>query len=271
MLIRFVYLDRPTLQGFAAQMDGGLIAETKVHLVKRRSKSGEINAKFLTARAEGGGSDEREWTMSYPSEAQFQRLLAVANDDPDTIAWIDVMDPNNDFASAQVGETIAWECDVDIDQGSRMMAQGGGGVQMMGIMENFVAAGRAGLNVGENVDTQRAAQLGAQAQAIRQLLDDMKISRIAVGRDPSTTNWSIFGPLYGEHLQVEDIDRERLIVVGKVKRIVQFGQSRKLVNSEAMQMMQKFSKAPLRTEATNSMNNEIEGPALELDILAIYR
>ena len=59
MLIRFVYLDRPTLEGFAAQ----------TAVSSRRP-----------AKAEGGGQDDREWTMSYPHEAQFQRLLAVVAD-----------------------------------------------------------------------------------------------------------------------------------------------------------------------------------------------
>lgn len=40
MLIRFVYLDKPTLEGYVAQLDGGLIAETKVRLVKKGSVGG---------------------------------------------------------------------------------------------------------------------------------------------------------------------------------------------------------------------------------------
>lgn len=273
MLIRFVYLDRPTLEGYAAQMDGGLIAETKVQLVKRRTLSGEINSKFLKIGAQSDGSNNTERTMSYPSEAQFQRLLAVANDDPDTIAWIDVVDPSNDFASAQVGETIAWECDIDIDQGSRIAAQGGGGAQMLGIAEVLVSAGQAGLNFGSgNFDPEQANRVKAQAEAIRGLLDGLKLNRIAVGRDPSTTNWSVFGPLYNDHLQVEDIENERLIIVGKIKRIVPFGQTRKLLNNEAMQLMEISRKKPSGSaQADNPLNNEIAGPALELDILAVYR
>ncbi len=272
MLIRFVYLDKPILEGFAAQLDGGLIAETKVHLVKKRAKTGEINLKFARAKLEGGGSDDRELTMSYPPEAQYQRLLAVARDNPEAIAWIDVVDPNNDFASAQVGETILWECDVEIDQGSRLIARGGGGVQMAALMDVFVTAGQAGLSVGNaNYDTSNAEQLKAQTEVMRQLFDSLNISRIAVGRDSSTTTWSIFGPLHNDHLRVENIENERLIVVGKIKRIVPYGQSRKLVNNEAMQLMETFSTSSGRKNQSNPMNYEIEGPALELDIIAIYR
>ncbi|CAA0137284.1 Uncharacterised protein [Mycolicibacterium vanbaalenii] len=135
MLIRFVYLDEPTLKGYAAQVDGGLIAETKVRLVKKGAGGGNIDLKLAGVKGERGSEDEQLWTMQYPPEAQFQRILAIANDDPETIAWVDVVEPDSNFPSLQVGETIAWECDVDIDQGSRLAARGGGGgcVQQSGV------------------------------------------------------------------------------------------------------------------------------------------
>lgn len=208
--------------------------------------------------------------MSYPPEAQFQRLLAVAYEVPDKIAWIDVVDPSADLGSAQVGETIAWECDVDISKFSRLAARGGGGAQLLAIMGLFAAAGEAGLKVGGSaVGPEQGAQIRAQAEVIRQLLDSMNVNRIAVGQD-SDTEWSVFGSLYGDHLRVEDINNERLIVVGKIKRIVGRGESRKLVNTEAMQLMEVLSSRNVKAQA-DQQENEIVGPALELDILAIYR
>jgi hypothetical protein len=49
MLIRFVYLDRPTLAGFVSQLDGGLIAETTVRLVKKRSGGVHIDTRPAAA------------------------------------------------------------------------------------------------------------------------------------------------------------------------------------------------------------------------------
>jgi hypothetical protein len=269
VLIRFVYLDRPTLAGFVSQLDGGLIAETNVRLVKKRSASGHITTKPFGVGAGGSTDNEHHWTMSYPPEAQFQRLLAVAYDDPDDIAWIDVVDPDNDFGGAQVGETIAWECDVDISTFSRMAARGGGGSRALELMRLFAAGGAAGFKLGgETIDPQLAAEIKTKIDVIRQLLDEMDVNRIAIGRD-SETEWSIFGPLYADHLQVEDINNERVIVVGKIKSIIRRGESRKLVNTEAMRFMQSLNSNVLTAPA--DPDNEIAGPALELDILAIYR
>lgn len=270
MLIRFVYLDRPTLAGYVAQLDGGLIAETKVRLVKKASVGGHIDAKFLGAKAEGGKENEQFLTMSYPAEAQFQRVLAVANDDPDKIDWIEVVDPNANFGSAQVGETIAWECDVDIHKASRMAARGGGGAKLAGLLGLMIRAQATGLNVGgQRVEPKKAHQMKQQVEVIQELLDSLNVSRVAVGRDDET-GWSVFGSLYDEHLQVPDIDNERLIVVGKIKKILKPGESRRVVITEALQLMEML---PSRSKATptDQSESEIAGPALELDILAIYR
>ncbi|AMU69846.1 DUF6414 family protein [Mycobacteroides abscessus] len=274
MLVRFVYLDEPTLQGYVAQLDDGLLAETKVRLVKKSSKSGNVDVKFAGFKAEVGNENERFWTMSFPPEAQFRRLLAAAYDDPDALAWVDVVDPSSDFKDAQVGEIIAWECDLDIDQSSRLAAKDGAGVQLLGLVGHLASASATGLQLGNGSPPipEEAARQAAVAGVMQRLLESLNITRIVVGRDPGT-DWSIFGPLYGDHLRSENIDSERLIVVGKIKRIVPQGKFRKLLDTEALNMMQMLQKGET-TEATptaSANQYEIRGPALELDILAIYR
>ena len=112
VLLAFVYLDKPKLAGYAAQVDGGLIAETKTRMTKKGSAGANLGFKRLGARVGGSRENEQAQTLSDAPEAQFQRLLAAANTDPDSLAWIEVMDPNADLHSAQVGEIISWECDV---------------------------------------------------------------------------------------------------------------------------------------------------------------
>ncbi len=113
-----------------------------------------------------------------------------------------------------------------------------------------------------------AAMLQSQIQGVQSMLDTMNVQRVAIGTD-TDTRWSVYGTLYGDHLRVEDIDKERLIVVGKIKRIVKEGDSRLAINTEAMQLMANL-KPPGKSPRIDG-SNEISGPALELDILAIYR
>lgn len=73
------------------------------------------------------------------------------------------------------------------------------------------------------------------------------------------------------HLRVEDIDNERLIVVGKIKGIVSPGETRKLVNTDAMRFFKALNSPVGGAPQDPDNEDEIVGPALELDILAIYR
>jgi len=65
-LYDFVYLNTTTLAGYAAQVDGGLIAETKT----RRTRKGTGGANFglgpLGVKAEGGRENEHSQTFSVP-------------------------------------------------------------------------------------------------------------------------------------------------------------------------------------------------------------
>ncbi|BBX95121.1 DUF6414 family protein [Mycobacterium lacus] len=131
MLFQFVYLDKPKLAGCAAQVDGGLIAETKTRKAKTGSAGANLGAKVLGLKADGSRLDEQAQTLSDAPEAQFQRLLAAANTDPETLAWIEVMDQTADLESAQVGEIVSWECDVDIPNVSRLIAKDGAGQQYL--------------------------------------------------------------------------------------------------------------------------------------------
>ena len=70
-------------------------------------------------------------------------------------------------------------------------------------------------------------------------------------------------------MRVEALDQEHMSVVGKIKRIVKEGDSRLAINTEAMQLM--ANRKPPGKSTRIDGSNEISGPALELDILAIYR
>jgi hypothetical protein len=122
MLLEFVYLDERILADYAAQVDGGLVVETKARMSKNGGLGANLGVRWLGAKGEATAEHEQSQTVLDAPAARFQRLLFHAYNDPETLAWIDVMDPEKDFESAQVGETISWECDIDIPNVSRLLA-----------------------------------------------------------------------------------------------------------------------------------------------------
>ncbi len=115
----------------------------------------------------------------------------------------------------------------------------------------------------------------AGAAIASRLLQAVNANRMVVGTD-SDTEWKVFGTVNGDHLQADDIDDERLMIVGKVKRVVPSGQTRRIVDlarlRNVVNALQPQERAADTPEPEPGKEHEfVRGPAVELDILAIYR
>lgn len=280
MIFNFIYLDKDTLSGYAAQIDGGLIAETKTRNARSKSAEAGLGFRWLSAKIGGKTDGEHQQTLSDAPEAQFQRLIAAANLDPDALAWNDVLEPGNHFEAIQVGELIKWECDLDIPTATRLVSKNGAGAQALSFVESFLDTGLDGqgnpLLPGVPNPAQRAEleKLRLQAAFFKQAIATADVKPCVIGSDPDT-QWKVFGNLHPDHLLAADIEKERLIVVGKVKRILATGESRKLitVGFEQMAILGGRQEKDTSNDSPDAIAESatVHGPALELDILAICR
>jgi hypothetical protein len=103
MLRRFVYLDDVMLKQYMATIDGGVIAETKTRSLQSGGGSGGADVKVLKGDYKRGHEDEHSWTITDTPEAQFERILAAANDNPEALDWLEIMDPETDFSEVTRG------------------------------------------------------------------------------------------------------------------------------------------------------------------------
>jgi hypothetical protein len=177
---------------------------------------------------------------------------------------------------------ISWECNVDIPNVSDLIARDGSGAQLIGLIDALLeGVADAGLKIGgvdggdlQPAELARIQTTRLQAQIAKRLLDRLNAKRVAIGGD-ADTDWTVFGTLAGEHLHVDDIDAERLIIVGKVKRVISPGQSRQIVDvTRFRQLLGNQLEAQKSESDVPPPGNEhqyVQGPALELTILAIYR
>lgn len=243
MLVQFVYLNKSTLKDYAAQVDGGVITVTETTTAREGSAGATVGVKWVGLNFGGKLQGEKKLTLSDAPAARFQRILAHATEDSDALAWIDVLEPETAFESAQVGEIISWECDVDISNVSRMVASDGAGARLLKMYADIagaVADGGIDLSAlgGSNPQPeQAAAQIQATrvtAEIVRIAINALNASRAVVGKDDDTV-WSIFGSIDGDYLRTDDIDNERLIVVGKIKRLIRTGETRQLIDVSAIQ------------------------------------
>ena len=274
MLRKFVYLDESTLAEYTATLEGGLIAETRTRAVQSGSKGGAVKLKVAEGNMESGKENEHSWTVSDAPEARFERLLVAANDDPDAIGWIEVMDCEADFANAQIGEFISWECDAYIPDLSRFISKGGNTAKKLAVADGVIEAAEAGLLKGgqASVMEQTIRDLKAQLRITKEMLDQTDIKRSVIGEDEDT-EWKVFGTLHDECLRVDDIDDERLVIVGKIKRKLALGRWQRIAEMLNFEIVNRAERRRREKQAPPQGKEDeyVAGPAVELDILAIYR
>jgi hypothetical protein len=154
-------------------------------------------------------------------------------------------------------------------------------MNMMGTAVSGVDAGyQVGGIDGSSLDAEQRAQLEkvkGGIDAIKQLLEGANVGRVVVGTD-SDTRWTVFGTIADEHLLAADIDAERLMIVDKVKRKLAPDEKRRIINVPHMSELKRalFRRAnehepPEEDDPSFGEEQFVTGPALELDILAIYR
>lgn len=188
------------------------------------------------------------------------------------------MDPASDFAGAQVGEFIAWECDAYIPDISRILAPDGVVAKRLTFFADMLNAALSGkaLRIGDidpaTADAQQLTDMKAQVNAVNQLLKGVNARRSVIGED-SDTDWKVFGAIDAEHLRVDDIDDERLVIVGKIKRRLEKGRWRRLAELLNAEMPNRAERRRMEKEhpPQGKEAEYVAGPALELDVLAINR
>ena len=265
MLRRFLYLDSVALNQYMGAVEGGLVSESTFRAKSTGSGRAGVDAKVVNASGERGREDEESRTLSDTDEARFDRLVAAAQARPDELAWVEVVEPDTDFADIGIGAIVSWECDIYVPQIVQTMASSGEAAGAMKMMEDLLPSAQVlGLDVEGLPDA-------AQLKAVSSFMGGLDASLLVVGED-DTTDWTIAGHLGDEALRGGDLDG-RAIVVGKVSRVLSLGKWKPFLTFPGMNLMSRDQRRKKEREAPapGKEDEYLHGPALVLDILAIFR
>jgi hypothetical protein len=169
-----------------------------------------------------------------------------------------------------------WECDADIHQASRFVAKGADASKVLAMLPGVVSAATARAASNKQAispeDAEKLEQLTALGAVGKQLIDNAGLMPVVVCTDDAT-EWTLYGELDPDYLRA-DIKDERLTVVGKVKRIVPAGKWRRLITAPGIPfnaLAKDFQVSGTGEPPEENLDPFVRGPALQLDILAIYR
>lgn len=240
MLKRFLYLDTDALADYVSALEDGV----------RNS---------LERQSEGERS-----TFTDTPQAQFERLLSLANSEPDLAGWFPV-NAETDLSGIKVGHLIDAECEIYIPDIIKALSPHGGLMEALSQFQSIMPAMSAfGVDEVEDLPSRE------QVDAMKLFSNTLGGKQIAVG-EFDESELRLTGQLTPKYVKSDVEGRARLI--GKVSNTWPVGQWKPLLALPGTSLIPREQRRKMeRSKPTDSeRGNYLEGPAVMLDILAIYR
>ncbi|MBF4621514.1 hypothetical protein [Clavibacter sp. VKM Ac-2542] len=263
MLRNFYYLDENTLNRYISAIEGGLVSEETRRELNGGELGGGVDFKVAAANAGKTHENERSQTLGDNADARFSRLLKAAELQPEALSWIEVMQPDIDFKDITLGMIIDWECELRTPDYVNYVAKAGEASQAIRMAQDFASTAKAlGLDT-----TGMPAQ--EQLDAMSGAINSLNLPRVIIGQAEGSP-WQFFSQIRDEFAQGELDGYKR--VVGKVTRVVPAGTPHELVKLPGARFANRQARRSQGRPqaATPDQGQTLTGPAVELDLLAVY-
>lgn len=266
MLIRAHYLDDDALTNYIAALEGGLRESGSSRSKGSRAFGGSLGVSAAKVEAKADSETENTLNMRDHQASRLQRLIAAGHAEPDAVGWIEVTQPDVEFAEAGTGAFVEWECDVYIPEAIAAMSSHAGLSSTLKTMKTLMPSAEAlGLSM-EGVPDER------EMDAMASFLDQLDVAPVIVG-DDSETDWKVVGSLAEQWILPAASFDGRSRVVGKVKKRVGEGRWYPMLSLPGMNLVGRDERRRLERDGPRDSTEEqqfVRGPLLVVDFLAIY-
>ena len=234
----------------------------------RRTEGGKRVDVSLKVGPVGGSAgsasrEEREESYSDHHSARLKRFLDACQSDPEDHGYVEVTQPDDEFATCGFGAILDWECDIYIPESVKAMSQAGEALAMLKAFRPMAEM------LGEDMSDMPDQQ---QADALGNFLQDLNIRPTVVGED-NETDWRIVGTVSPEYLREgSDLDG-RVRVVGKVTKKIPAKRWHSILDLPGSNLVSREDRRRLAKDGPKpgEEDNFVQGPAVLLDVITIYR
>jgi len=264
MLKRFLYLDDAAVTDYLSALEGGIRDSLQTKKVTGRSSEGGLDAKVLKAGLGRSHADEELLTLSDSPQARFERLLKLAKADPETAAWVEVLNPETDLADAGTGAMIDVECEIYVPDIIKALSSSGGITQALDALEALLPAAET-----FGFDT-TGLPSKKEREGVKKFAAVLGGNLVAVGELDESV-WRLAGQLKAEFVNGDIEGRARMI--GKISTRWAKGVWKPMLALPGSSLLPRAERRALewKRPEEDDEQNYLEGPAIMLDILAIYR
>lgn len=265
MLRNFLYLNEITLNGYLSALEDGLRSAAEHRTTQTKSLSSKAGVAGFGAQ--GGTESDTESSRSYSdtSEARFERFMSLSAANPERSGWIDIVNSDDDFPAATPGTILEFDCEIFVPPMIRSLTSSGGIGQAMAMLKSMAPIMKA--LQPETTELPPEEQIQAVSAMSSLMGDDLAL----VG-ERDDTDWRIAGRLIAASIRDNELDGAAR-VVGKVSAVLRPGEHKSLLALPGMNLMTREQR---RAQAkagpkTGEEANWLTGPAVMLDVLAVYR
>jgi len=228
------------------------------------SSEGGLDAKILKGGLARSRADEELLTMSDTPQARFERLLKLVEFDPETTGWVEVTDSEVDLAESGTGAMIDVECEVYVPDVIKALSSSGGITQALDALEALLPAAQT-----FGFDT-TGLPSKKEREGVKKFAAVLGGNQVAIG-ELDDSDWRLAGQLKGEFINGDIEGRARM--VGKISTRWAKGVWKPLLALPGSSLLPRAERRALERKRPEEGEDEnyLEGPAVMLDILAIYR
>jgi hypothetical protein len=264
MLRRFLYLDKVALSQYVSAFEGGAVTNFSGRSTSSGAGKGGIGAGGITVSGQRSHQDEEAWNYVDTDEARFDRLLNAAAEFPEELGWLDILDPETDLVDVGIGAMVSWECDLLVPEVIRNLAKSGEAIKMLDMMKDVLPAA-----LGLGLDTTGLPDT-TEIEAASEFIKGIDAPMIVVCEDEET-DWRMSGKIAEEFLHGELEGRGK--VVGKIVKVVPTGRWKPYLTFPGINLLSRDDRRKLERSSPEPGREEeyLSGPAVLIDILAIYR
>lgn len=264
MLRRFLYLDEQALSDYLSALEDGSREAAQRRRADTQSGGGGVDAKIIKGELQRSSENEETLSLSDTSTARFERMMKLLVADPEAAGWVEVFDPDVEFSDIGIGALVETECEIFVPDLVKTLSASGGLPRALDQLDALLPFATA-LGLGTEGLPNKT-----ERDAVRGFVQALDSDQVLVGEFEDRT-WRVAGRLAAEGIRGEIDGVAR--VIGKVSSRWPAGQWKPLLALPGMSFLPRDRRRQLQrsTPEPGQEDQYLEGPALMLDLLAIYR
>ncbi|MCI1868705.1 DUF6414 family protein [Bifidobacterium crudilactis] len=264
MLKSFIYLDVELLHQLIGAAEDGLVTEQAVESGGEGSVSGRAGFKGLGIEAKHAGSNKTTTQLDDTDSARFTRLIQFCKTNSEQAEWLSVEDPASAI-EATTGKLVELTADTYVPDFIKYVSQY---KQISGVLE--LAGQLKGLVPGINDDdVQSVSSMNSKMSPIASLMKD----KLVICGDCAGFQFRCVGKIKPQYvIGDEELEGDEYRIVGKVRSSWKRGEWKNMLSLPGMDFMSREQRRKMMKEepTEENKNQYVEGPAIQLQILAIY-